>query len=129
MRLCICCFIGIDWTVKASRSSVDFNRSVANLLLLRGNDIDRGQTDMFSDPFLYTKWMPRDATLAVWTHPRSFASYEKSCALLSNNQSVVGSLETITHKAWQMFSARAYLHHYERHGFSSDCLRELNGRK
>ena len=118
--------IGIDWSVKASNHSRDFNRSVANLLFMRGHEVDTAaaasaaHTAGLTDPYLYATWMPRDATFSTWSHARCFAGYEKSSALLSNSQSSARSLDAITHKAWSMFSARAYLHHYARHGFGSD---------
>ena len=38
--------------------------------------------------------------------------------LLSNSQSVVTPLDRTVSKAWNMFSSRAYVHQYAKHGLS-----------
>ena len=124
---------GIDWQVRASSHSRDFNRSIANLLILRGPcDIQRQDKPLtepqlrsqaletFNDPLLYADWMPQDSCVQLWRSQRPYAGLEKSSALLSNNQGASDRVESIVERAWQMFSSRAYFHHYERHGLSSD---------
>lgn len=114
------CFVGIDWQVKASPSSTDFNKSLANLLILRGLDVPSADVAPFQDHHLYARWMPRGAAFQAWAHPRSLNQYEKSAVVLSNSQSLCGSLDGVVGKAWRMFASRAYVHQYLKHGLSEE---------
>ena len=56
----------------------------------------------------------------MWSSPHPFNRYEKSCTALSNSQSCLQSLNTVTEKAWKMYSSRAYTHQYERFGLCEE---------
>nr|XP_060612772.1 tubulin delta chain [Anolis sagrei ordinatus] len=124
---------GIDWQVRppvpglpASRKESPkqtgrFNTSIANLVTLRGKDIQSADLGGFRDPALYTSWLnaPED-TLAVWQTPRAFNRYEKSASLVSNSQFLLKPLDSVVGKAWKMFASKAYIHQYTKFGLDED---------
>ncbi|XP_067668133.1 tubulin delta chain-like [Haliotis asinina] len=115
---------GINWDITTGsatpRGSHRSNRSLANTLILRGKEAMMADVSAFQDKKLYTDWMPPDFTLDVLKQPRMFNQYEKSAVLVSNSQSPVGALENMISRAWTMFSSRAYVHQYKRHGLAED---------
>ena len=130
---CICSFLtGIDWEVRLpavphpdgatshSQLGQRFNKSVANLLILRGKDMHVADASTFSSPNLYSDWIPSDSACSVWCHSRPFNQYEKSATLLSNSQTLVAPLTSVAQKAWNMFASRAYVHQYLRYGITED---------
>ena len=106
--------------MKASPHSQSFNKSLANILFLRGLDLEEADTKSFQDSYLYTKWTPPPLACKIWSHPKTFKGYGKSAALLSNSQSPIESLDSIVNKAWTMFSSKAYVHQYLKHGLAED---------
>ena len=94
------------------------NRSLANLLALRGNELDDVDTSIFFDKSLYRQWVPSDFSCSVWCSRHPFNKYEKSCTLLSNSQSCVLPLDTACRKAWDMYSCKAYVHQYLQNGLT-----------
>ena len=98
------------------------NKSLANLLVVRGNELESVEKSIFDDGSLYCKWAPRELSCSVWCSRRPFNRYEKSCTLLSNSQSCVSPLDTACRKAWQMFTSRAYVHQYLQNGVSEHDL-------
>lgn len=132
---------GMDWSVMASAyrsphpvsrggcgghdhrsdfARVKANVSLANLLVLRGNDLDSADVGMFREPALYSSHTPYSCTCSAWCSPRTFNKYEKCCTLVSNSQSCIDPLEAVCGRAWDMFSSRAYLHQYERFGLTQE---------
>ena len=126
MRSFQSCYIflsGIDWQVKlesGADSGGRFNRSLANLLLLRGRDVDTVDNSVFTDPDLYTSWMPPQYSLLTGRQPRLFSQYEKCATLVTNSGSPLVSLNHMVDKAWNMFSSRAYVHQYFKHGLTDE---------
>ncbi|KAM6174938.1 tubulin delta chain [Erethizon dorsatum] len=123
---------GIDWQVRPpfprlpplGKMSLNrerhFNTSLANLVILRGRDVQNANLEGFKDPALYTSWLgPADA-LAVWKTPRAFNRYERSAALVSNSQFFVKPLDMIVGKAWNMFASKAYIHQYTKFGVEEE---------
>ena len=53
-----------------------------------------------------------------------FNGYEKSCTLVSNSQGCVHLLDSVCRKAWNMFSARAYVYQYMENGLSHEDFLE-----
>ena len=102
------------------------NKSLANLLVVRGGELEGLDASMFADRSLYCKWAPHDFSSTVWCSEHPFNKYEKSCTLLSNTQSCISALETVCRKAWQMYSSRAYVHQYLHNGLAEqdfvDCF-------
>ncbi|AWO99448.1 putative tubulin delta chain [Scophthalmus maximus] len=97
-----------------------FNRSLANLLILRGKDVYSAETGGFEDPALFTSWLsPRDA-FSLWKSPVPFNKYEKSATLVSNSQALLRPLDDMVRKAWNMFASRAYIHQYVKFGISEE---------
>lgn len=118
---------GMDWSVAPPIAHTPsgcghgrINTSLANLLILRGNGLDSVDTSVLSDPGLYSKYTPASCTCSVWCSDQAFNRYEKCCTLVSNSQSCVGPLEKVCAKAWNMYSARAYVHQYEKYGFTDE---------
>ena len=109
-------FSGIDWQVKLESS----RRSLANTLLLRGKDLETADVSSFSDSRLYPDWVPENCRLSVYNQPRILNQNEKCATLVSNNKSPVTSLNSVIDKAWNMFSSRAYIHQYVKHGLSEE---------
>lgn len=110
---------GIDWSITARYSSDYFNKSVANLLYLRGaGSSSAAEAESFKDKQLYPPWLPE--CCPRWHNERPFNNYEKLASLLSNSQSVVKTLDGMTSKAWKMFGSHAFVHQYMRHGLSEE---------
>ena len=128
---------GMDWSVGSAASQKSLytyrtndscrracytprgmNKSLANLLVVRGDDLRDLETSTFMDPSLYSRWIPSDFSCSMWCSEQQFNKYEKSCMLLSNSQSCVLPLDTACGKAWQMFSSKAYVHQYLQNGLS-----------
>ena len=111
---------GIDWQVKAKPGTWGFNKSLANLLLLRGHDLQQADTSPFKAKELYCDWVPVNSTVQIWSHPRPCHQYEKSACLVSNSQGAVEHVNSVVGKAWEMFASRAYVHQYTKHGLAED---------
>ncbi|MGH0159944.1 UNVERIFIED_CONTAM: hypothetical protein FKN15_046223 [Acipenser sinensis] len=123
---------GIDWQVRppagglppaekgTHNKQLRFNTSLANLLILRGKDVQSADTGGFMDPALYTSWLPPGVASSTWRTPMSFNRYEKSATLVSNSQFLLKPLDGIVGKAWNMFASRAYVHQYTQFGISEE---------
>ncbi|XP_020358920.1 tubulin delta chain [Oncorhynchus kisutch] len=123
---------GIDWQVRApsfqpegtertgSHRRPGFNTSLANLLILRGKDVNDAEISGFQHPSLYTPWLPADEAFSMWKTPVPFNKYEKSAILVSNSQTLLRPLDNMVGKAWNMFASRAYIHQYTKFGISEE---------
>nr|XP_045014891.1 tubulin delta chain [Jaculus jaculus]XP_045014892.1 tubulin delta chain [Jaculus jaculus]XP_045014893.1 tubulin delta chain [Jaculus jaculus] len=123
---------GMDWKVRPPRSGLPplgsisankelhFNTSIANLLVLRGKDVQSADSEGFKDPALYTSWMEPAHAFSMWKTQRAFNKYEKSAALVSNSQFLVKPLDMIVGKAWNMFASKAYIHQYTKFGIEEE---------
>lgn len=100
------------------------NKSLSNLLILRGNELQSADLSPFYDSRLYAQSVPKSCTCSVWCSGCGFNGYEKMCTLVSNSQSCVHLLERVCRKAWNMFSARAYVYQYTDNGLSQEELLE-----
>lgn len=132
---------GIDWQVrpplpghpvppKASPSkALHFNTSIANLVVLRGKDVQSVDLGSFRDPALYTSWLNPQEAFKIWKTPRAFNKYEKSASLVSNSQFLLKLMDHIVGKAWNMFASKAYVHQYTKFGIEEedflDCFTTL----
>lgn len=120
---------GVNWQVKPQ--SAECCRSLSNLVILRGKDVESADPSAFRDPSIYSALSSSTGSpLAVWTHGRAFGEREKCAVLLNNGQSsVVASLDRTVGRAWNMFASRAYMHQYTRHGLDEndfvDCFAAL----
>ena len=100
------------------------NKSLSNLLILRGNELQTVDPSPFYDARLYSRSVPKSCTCSVWCSRYAFNNYEKSCTLVSNSQSCVSLLNSVCRKAWNMFSARAYVYQYTENGLSQEDFLE-----
>ncbi|XP_012664226.1 tubulin delta chain isoform X2 [Otolemur garnettii] len=124
--------LGIDWQVRPPLSGLPplgkmpfnkelhFNTSIANLVILRGKDVQSADLDGFKDPALYTSWLKPVDAFNVWKTQRAFSKYEKSATLVSNSQFLVKPLDMIVGKAWNMFASKAYIHQYTKFGIEEE---------
>ncbi|XP_076832469.1 tubulin delta chain [Brachyhypopomus gauderio] len=119
---------GIDWKVSVplfggestANAQRCFNRSISNLLILRGKDASSADTGGFKDSALYVPWVPPEGSFSTWSSPVPFNGYEKSATLVSNSQSLLKPLDNIVRKAWNMFASRAYIQQYTKFGLSEE---------
>lgn len=102
------------------RPASDYNRSVSNILVMRGKDLTSVDVTSLQEKAMYPKWVPATRTLGVYTNSRPFAGYEKSASMLSNSQLSISTIDKLIDKAWSMFSSGAYVHQYTRHGITRD---------
>uniref|UniRef100_A0A8C0GRG6 Tubulin delta chain n=1 Tax=Chelonoidis abingdonii TaxID=106734 RepID=A0A8C0GRG6_CHEAB len=130
--------LGINWQVrppllvppKASpNKALHFNTSIANLVVLRGKDVQSIDLGGFRDPALYTSWLNPQEAFKIWKTPRAFNKYEKSASLVSNSQFLLQLMDNIVGKAWNMFASKAYVHQYTKFGIEEedflDCFTTL----
>ena len=125
---------GMDWTVSTNQLSRQryipnldvtldgFNRSLANLLILRGNELHTADVASFQDTKIYTTSAPSKFCLNTWVHWHHFNKYEKSASLLTNSQGVITPLNSLCQQTWEMFTSRAYLHQYARYGITEEDI-------
>jgi len=102
------------------RPASDYNRSVANALVLRGKGAASVPIDSLNEGAMYPKWLPANQRLQVYTNSRPFSGYEKSASLLTNSQISIDTIDKLVLKAWNMFTSKAYVHQYEKHGLTSE---------
>uniref|UniRef100_A0A8D2AY21 Tubulin delta chain n=1 Tax=Sciurus vulgaris TaxID=55149 RepID=A0A8D2AY21_SCIVU len=124
--------LGIDWQVRppisglpalgkmSLKKELRFNTSIANLVILRGKEVQSADLEGFKDPALYTSWLEPDTAFNVWKTQRAFNRYEKSAALVSNSQFLIRPLDMIVGKAWNMFASKAYIHQYTKFGIEEE---------
>ncbi|XP_004707058.1 tubulin delta chain [Echinops telfairi] len=123
---------GINWHVRPPVSGLPtlgktpcnkelhFNTSIANLVILRGKDVQSADLGGFKDPALYTSWLAPADAFNAWKTQRAFNKYEKSATLVSNSQFLVKPLDLIVGKAWNMFASKAYIHQYTKFGIEEE---------
>lgn len=63
-------------------------------------------TGGFEDPALYTSWLSAEDAFHLWKSPVPLHKYEKSATLVSNSQALLGPLDKMVAKAWNMFASR-----------------------
>ena len=113
---------GMDWSLKPHPIG---EKSIANLLIVRGKDSESVSTESFSENDIYCKWMRQSSLrFSSWCSPVSFNKYEKSCSLVTNSSSCREPLNIVTDKAWRMYCAKAYVHQYLRCGLSEEHFME-----
>ncbi|KAG2379271.1 hypothetical protein C9374_007410 [Naegleria lovaniensis] len=106
------------------------NRSISNLMILRGKEISGIPADSISPFFnknIYSSFLsPKEAMkFYLNENPVGFNGFEKTAYLLSNCQSIVSPLEKVISKAFQMFNAGAYLHYYSKYKVGKEEMEEM----
>lgn len=101
-------------------TSDHFNKSLTNLIVLRGNELHSVDASGFQDPRLYSKAVPQSCKCSVWCSGLGFHGYEKTCTLVSNSQGCIAPLNSACSKAWSMYTAKAYVHQYAKYGLSEE---------
>ena len=77
---------------------------------LMGATFDSNFVNKYFASRLYGRVMSQP--IKLWTSERRFNNYDKSLTVLSNSQSPSFKIDKLVAKAWSMFNAGAYLHHY-----------------
>jgi tubulin delta len=116
---------GLNWSMTSQRSK---NKTIAASLIARGTvvNFDDGlNNEYFSElnkinSSLYVDWNP--CNFSVWNQKRDFNKYSKCLTLLSNSQSPVYKIDALVAKAWKMFTSKAYVHQYVKHGFEEESF-------
>ncbi|XP_039252693.2 tubulin delta chain-like [Styela clava] len=118
---------GMDWQVRLEKSMPSYtkqhSKSLGNMLFLRGEGagkLTENDFQEFFDSRLYASWVPSDEQCHIWSTQRRFRQYEKSVSMLSNNSFCTEGLDTVINKAWNMFTAKAYLHQYTKYGLEEE---------
>ncbi|CAM6083664.1 unnamed protein product [Calypogeia fissa] len=96
------------------------NHSIANLLILRGRGSDTADVSGFMDDRMYPIWSIDPLSVAAF--PKPFGRYEMAIGLLSNCQSTIMPASRALSRAYNMYSARAYLHQYFEHGMDANSF-------
>lgn len=115
----------LNWSVTSQKCK---NKSIAASLFTRGtiSSFEEGLNDEFFSKFnkinsnLYVDWNP--CSFNVWNQKRDFNRYSKSLTILSNSQSPVYKIDNLVAKAWKMFTSKAYVHQYVKHGFDEESF-------
>ncbi|OQR98291.1 tubulin/FtsZ family [Thraustotheca clavata] len=120
---------GLNWDISLETSQREtINKSISNLLFLRGPDTASCPVNNFLDRKMYVNWNSNQ--FQVFSASKPFNHYDKTASLLSNSQSVVRPLEKMISKAHQMYAAKAYLHQYAAYDvdleFFNSCFLRLD---
>lgn len=113
----------LDWSVTSKNTGV---KSVANHIVARGtNKYPMDDLAFLKDSLLYPKWFqPKSRSaggaksstgLGIFSE-KPLKPFDKSMYLLANTQSNSKLLDKLLSKCWKMYSVKAYLHQYSRHG-------------
>jgi len=98
-------------------------RSLANLLVLRGEDWRQADLSGFKARSLYADWsLASGSPLTIRGSSRRFEGLDRSISLLSNSQSPVRLLDSVLDKGSELKEAGAFLHQYQAHGLGSEEL-------
>jgi Tubulin len=106
----------ISWSTTTKSSN--FNKSIANLLIARGNNLEEQHFDLIGSKDVYTKAISTGYKYIKDTH--NFNKNVKSLSLLSNSQAFLQPLEIVSKNAYNMFHAKAYVYQYEKSKLTGD---------
>eukprot|EP00307_Rebecca_sp_RCC1486_P003274 CAMPEP_0119431730 /NCGR_PEP_ID=MMETSP1335-20130426/46476_1 /TAXON_ID=259385 /ORGANISM="Chrysoculter rhomboideus, Strain RCC1486" /LENGTH=91 /DNA_ID=CAMNT_0007457537 /DNA_START=33 /DNA_END=311 /DNA_ORIENTATION=- len=70
---------------------------------------------------MYCRWAS-SSPLLVSASERHVQGHDKMATLVSNSQLVLPPMQRLVSRACALFSARAYVHQYERYGMAADEL-------
>jgi len=122
---------GINWQVKCH--DADINRSISNVLFLRGLESDQTDVSLFTESTLYSPLFHSplthtrsdshsDSNLLLLTHPHRLLHYDRFATLLSNDRASTRCIDDTVTRAWKMYGQRAYIHQYTNHGLQDDTF-------
>ena len=111
---------GREPTAYDGRPSSKVDRCLANLLVLRGKSLSEADVSLFDDKALYPIWSVDP--LSVATSSANLGEYDMFAGMLSNSYSAVAPVSQCLSKAFAMYSAKAFVYHYFRHGLEQDVF-------
>jgi tubulin delta len=120
MLVANCSEADINWSV--TTKSKNFNKSISNLLIARGDKVDEQKFDLITSKEFYSQKISNRYSLIK--DANNFLNNDKSMSLLSNSQAFVTPLETISNNATRMLHAKAYVYQYEKSKLSVDEFTE-----
>jgi hypothetical protein len=124
----------MDWSVSLSHASSQssrlttnnadrnplINKCIATVLVLRGRGSNAADVSGFMDERMYPIWSIDPVSVATSSEP--FGRYEMATGLLSNCQSTIMPASRALTRAYNMYSAGAYLHQYFAHGMEAESF-------
>ncbi|XP_044733349.1 tubulin delta chain-like [Chrysoperla carnea] len=117
----------MDWELKytslSAKQNYDYVKTVANLLITRGN-CDNVDVNTLKDSKLYPTWVPPESRLKHWHESRSLNNEPIFMTLATNNSSMHRDIETVLTQAMVMFEYDACVHQYVKHGLEKEALNE-----
>jgi hypothetical protein len=120
MLLANCSEADINWSVNTK--SNNFNKTIANLFIARGDKVEDIKFDAVCAKELYSKKVSSKYSILKDAH--HFSRNDKSISMLSNSQAFIRPLETISSNASKMFHAKAYVYQYEKSKLTHDDFEE-----
>ncbi|KAL4449266.1 hypothetical protein ABPG74_015648 [Tetrahymena malaccensis] len=103
----------INWSKKIDSGI----RSLGNILIGRGIDVQKQKFEMFAEPQIYKN---QRVNYRYYKDSHQFNNNEKSISMISNSQFCVEPLSIISNRAHQMYREKAYLYQYEKYGISQE---------
>lgn len=98
------------------------NRILGCSLFSRGLNQDSNLNSEFQNGLssLISQYNP--LPIQFWSQRREFNYYSKSLTLLANSQMPVYKIDSLVNKAWKMFTQKAFIHQYTKHGFEEELF-------
>lgn len=97
------------------------NRAYSSMVVLRGKESATADITGFHHPDLHSP-LSIDPLL-VARDPTPFGGDDRTAVIWSTSQSVVQPLEKVVTKVYDMYTAGAYIHHYEKYGLGKSDFR------
>lgn len=108
----------IRWSDAGGGSPSGGSAAAAAVLVLRGAGAARADTSAFGARGMFAPWTAEP--LLVAASERRLRTEEVSGTLWASSRSVAEPLERVVAGAFQKFRSRAYVHHYTKHGVTTD---------
>ena len=113
---------GMDWSKGPGSGSNDDrmhqHKCLASLLVSRGMGSSSIDTKAFEESLPHCKWTP--TPFLSWSHNQPCAKLDKICTLLANSTACIQPLQSLTQKAWHMYTTQAYAYQYTKHGCTDE---------
>jgi tubulin delta len=98
------------------------NRILGCSLFARGLNQDVNLNNEFLNGLGSSLSQMNPLPIQFWSQRREFNYYSKSLTLLANSQMPVYKIDALVNKAWNMFTQKAFIHQYTKHGFEEELF-------